>query len=151
MAADFPRAPTETSGERFAKLEVRLENGQKEFMALREEQRAIRATMEQMARDLAPKPVSRLQLLAFAAGPVVLLAGFVWQAARYPDRTEFNVAQEAAVASARKAEEKLYQLESAQAVQAKDLASISGANERHETALEKIDAKLDRVLAGKVK
>jgi uncharacterized coiled-coil protein SlyX len=151
----YPRAATEAPSERIAKMEIRLENGQKEFMALREEQRALRAAIEQHARDMAPKPMSRLQVFAFIAGPVVgvalVLGGFVWQAARYPDRGEFNAAQSSAVESARETEKKLLTLEGAQALQAQRLEAIGDANARHESALDKIDAKLDRLLITKGK
>lgn len=152
MAADdereaFPRAPTEAGGERVAKIEVRLENGQKEFMALREEQRAQRATMEQMAKDLAPKPMSRLQLVSFVVGPLVLLGGYVWSAARYPDRVEFNAAQGAATETARALDLRMNRLEAAQALQAKDLQTIGASADRNEKALDKLADKLERQLA----
>lgn len=144
---EYPRPGTESGGERFAKLEVRLENGQKEFMALREEQRTLRAKIEQVERDAAPKPMSRQQIIAMIFGPLLVVGGFVWYAARYPDRTEFDTAQQAAQEAARQTERKLFELEQRQALQAADLKTIAGSTGRHDTALDKIDQKLDRVLA----
>lgn len=151
MAADdeherHPRALTEGSGERVARIEVRLENGQKEFMALREEQRAIRSTLEQMARDLAPKPMSKIQLAGFVIGPLVLLGGYVWTAARYPDRVEFNAAQSAAAETARALDLRLNRLEAAQALQAKDLQTTGASADRNEKALDKLGDKVERAL-----
>jgi uncharacterized coiled-coil protein SlyX len=132
-------------------LEVRLENGHKEFASLREELRLLRTKIEQVERDSAPKPMSRPQILALVFGPLLIVGGFVWNAARYPDRGEFDQAQQAAEDAARQTERKLFALEQAQALQAADLKAIAGSTGRHDTALDKIDQKLDRVLAGKGK
>lgn len=151
----YPRAATEAPSERIAKMEIRLENGQREFMALREEQRALRGAIDAMAREFAPKPMSRMQLFAFVAGPVIgvalLLGGFVWQAARYPDRVEFDAARAAADDAARSTERKLIQLESAQTLQARDVATVQSTTDRHDKTLEKLDAKVERLLTAKGK
>lgn len=152
-----PRAMTE--GERFVKIESRLEAGQKEFGALRDEQRAQRAIIEQLRQEVQdvtrPKPMSRLQVFAFVAGPVlgvcVLIGGFVWQAARYPDRSEFNAAQGEASAAQRSTDARLHALENIQTAQQKDVASIAAAAERQERRLDKIDDKLDRALSARGK
>lgn len=146
----YPRAGTEQPVERIAKVEIRLENGQREFMALREEQRAIRAHMEQQARDLAPKPLTRFQIVGFVAGPVlavvVLLGGYVWNAARYPDRTEFNAAQQSTADALRAVDRRLNTIEGAQALQAKDLSTIGASADRNEHALDKLADKIERQL-----
>lgn len=150
-----PRAMTE--GERFVKIESRLEVGQKEFGALRDEQRAQRAIIEQLRQEVQdvtrPKPMSRLQVFAFVAGPVlgicVLIGGFVWQAARYPDRSEFNAAQGEAAAAQRSTTAKLYELDRGQLEQKKDLEQIKAAAQSQEHRLNKIDEKLDRALSAR--
>lgn len=132
-------------------MEIRLENGQREFMALREEQRALRATIEQQAREHAPKPLTRLQVFAFIAGPVlgvvVLLGGYVWNAARYPDRTEFNAAQASAIEESRLVDKRLNAIEGTQSLQAKDLSTIGSSADRNEKALDKLADKVERSLA----
>jgi hypothetical protein len=131
-------------------MEIRLENGQREFMALREEQRALRAAQDQQARDLAPKPLTRLQVFGFIAGPVlgvvVLLGGYVWNAARYPDRTEFNAAQQSNADALRALDRRLNAIESTQALQAKDLSTIGASADRNEKALDKLTDRIERQL-----
>jgi hypothetical protein len=147
----YARAATEAPSERIAKMEIRLENGQREFMALREEQRSLRAALEQQARDLAPKPLTRLQVFGFVAGPVlgvvVLLGGYVWNAARYPDRAEFNAALQSAADASRAVDRRLNAIESAQALQAKDLSTIGASADRNEKGLDKLADRLERQLA----
>jgi hypothetical protein len=146
-----------TEGERFVKIESRLEAGQKEFGALRDEQRAQRAIIEQLRQEVQdvtrPKPMSRLQVFAFVAGPVlgvcVLIGGFVWQAARYPDRSELNAAQGEAAAAQRSTTSKLYELDRGQLEQKKDLEQIKAAAQSQEHRLNKIDEKLDRALSAR--
>jgi uncharacterized coiled-coil protein SlyX len=146
----YPRAATESPEQRMTRLEMdtarvnmRLENGQKEFMALREEQRALRGQIEQLGRDLAPKPLTRFQLFGFVAGPVLglvlILGGIIWQAARYPDRAEVGL-------TTREMERRIGELEQKLGEQGRDVAALNGASERHEKTLEKVDAKIERLL-----
>jgi hypothetical protein len=65
----------------------RFLSGMESFQNLREEQEEIRKTV-------VPKPMTRLQLFGFIAGPILVVGllfyQFVWQASRYPDRDEFD-------------------------------------------------------------
>lgn len=65
----------------------RFHSGMESFQALRLEQEEIRKTV-------VPKPMTRLQLFGYIAGPILavclLFYQFVWQASKYPDRDEFD-------------------------------------------------------------
>jgi hypothetical protein len=81
---------------RVAVTESQLRGGAEMFATLRRD-------IGDLQVATAPKPMSRFQLLAFILGPVigtiVFMGTFVWQAARYPDRAEFNAARAEAAAA----------------------------------------------------
>ena len=62
--------------EKDAALELRLREGAEAFSELR--------------RAVAPKPLSLVKILPVLVVAVLSLLGFVWAAARYPDRREFD-------------------------------------------------------------
>lgn len=67
-------------------VERRLAEGVQTFTDIRTELRAM-----------SPKPLSTWKVIGFILGPVlallVLVGGFIWQAAKYPDRSEFEDAK----------------------------------------------------------
>lgn len=68
-------------------INKRLNVGAENFTNIRRSQ----ANLERELQDVkAPKPVQTWRVAGFALTVAVMLAGWIWAAARYPDRADYN-------------------------------------------------------------
>lgn len=95
---------------------------------------------------LAPKPIPIWKIVSTATGVFVFIGGLIWAFARYPDRTEFEKAQEKHEHKQEKLEGDLNHLRSEQVEIKTDQRLIKESMTRQERAQQAIDSKLDKIL-----
>lgn len=75
-------------------IEKRLKDGAETFgevkRAIAEVRKEIGVAYEKFREAIAPKPISPLRVLAIAFPIFVVVAAWIWQAASYPGRGEFD-------------------------------------------------------------
>lgn len=134
--------------ERVVRIEGRLESGQKEFSGMREHIRRIETQVADLREAAVPKPLGRMQLLAFILGPIigvsVLLGGYVWQVAKYPNREEFNESVREQVNAQIALAARTQGVENRQALQAANLQTMDATIARLENAIARLADKMEK-------
>lgn len=120
--------------ERMAVAETQLLGGAKTF-------EEIRAAIGDLRVAVAPKPLSRFQLLGFILGPVigtlVFVGTVVWQAARYPDRQEVDALREGLYSRQEGVEKQLEQLRIERVQMQGEFALMRATLQRIELAIDR--------------
>jgi chromosome segregation ATPase len=143
--------------ERVAKAEWQNEATSKRLSQGSEAFSDMRASLNQVRVDLSaahdkwheatqPKPIPTWKVVGFAFGVLCTLATVVWMFARYPDREEFNAAQEAAQEAHKALDDDMDRIGAKQQVLATDQRLIKASQESADKSLTKIDKKLDMLL-----
>jgi len=68
-------------------IDKRLREGAESFSTLRK-------SIDEVHEKIKPKPVPTWKVVAVAITALALLGGWVWQAAQYPDRDEFEAVRQ---------------------------------------------------------
>lgn len=114
----------------------RLHEGAESFEMTRQSLELLRSRLEEAIR---PKPFPAWKLAGLFAGLVSLVAGWIWQAARYPDRQEFQSLQS-------KVDTELEKLRESHRILQTDAALIKASQERQEGVTGELVRKLDEAL-----
>jgi hypothetical protein len=101
--------------------------------------------LEHTLDDLKPKPKT-LQIVGIGFGIVTFVAALIWQAARYPDRGEFNEAIRALQQENSNTADSLHKVQTDSLVMQKDVKAIQESQDREEHATEVIREKLDHLI-----
>jgi len=72
------------------RVEERLRSGAATFDKLWEAINTVRDEAREQIDALKPKPMPAWKILAALAGVAIFVGTLIWQAARYPDRDEYN-------------------------------------------------------------
>lgn len=128
-----------------AKLEWALEHHEQATRQRLDQGAQHFSKLETALENLKPKPKT-LQIIGVGFGIVTFVGALIWQAARYPDRTEFNQAirqlqQENSTTSA-----DMHKMQMDSLVMQKNIESIQGSQEREERATDQIREKLDKLI-----
>jgi hypothetical protein len=119
--------------------EKSLKRGSEEFASHRAEHKAIRAELAAEIAGVRPKPASKMPYYAMALTVFLAFAGALWQAAKYPDRPEFNTARSAL-------EQRTQDLTLQATLHQRDISELREANKRLEQALQAAQSKIDQLL-----
>jgi len=157
MAGDTETNRLHKLGERVAKVEWRTEaiderlaQGAEAFSDLRNSMADVRSDIQQ-AHDrfqeaIQPKPMAVWKIAGLVLTVVVLVSSWIWQAAKYPNREEFNASKQESQLSQEKLSDEIDSVKLKQAEIRTDQMLIKDSVQRQEKAQEKIDYKLDKLL-----
>jgi len=153
----MPRLPTNADEEdlraRVMKLEweldqserrhdERLNNGAKTFT--RHERR-----MEDLEARLAPKPADKWKVAGVIIGVLLTVGAWVWQAAKYPDRSEYTALQSRLDSLDDQLDSRIRLLREAQVDAATNAMLTSRDLEQLAEGLQRIEAELDKLRVGR--
>lgn len=121
-----------------------LERGAHSFVELRQENRELRRELhdgiKEIKEAIAPQPLNAWGLAAKIVPFVIVIAGFVWAFAKYPDRVEFTNKISETRSKVERVQEQVnaLQLEQvrAQSTQAQILKAVEGQGKKLDAALE---------------
>lgn len=104
------------------------------------------AEMKHELDQLKPKPIHAWKIISTIIGVALVIAGFIWQAARYPDRTEYNANVYRTNQENITMQREIQDLKEQQIQQVSDVKTTREAINRIEQKQDKIEDKLDNVL-----
>jgi hypothetical protein len=138
-----PYQPPATTQDRILRLEVLLPEMERR---LTERLNAGANKFGALEEQLRPKPRSPWTYIGALFGIVVFVGSIIWQAAKYPDREEFQAANAGAGDKIERLQADFSALQRSQDQITRDVAAIQHGQTRLETSMDKIETKLDRVL-----
>lgn len=131
-------------------IDQRLSQGAEAFSDLRasigEVRKDIRLAHEKFQEAIKPKPVPMWRILGLAFSAVCVAAGLVWMFARYPDREEFNKAQDVQREQVKALDGEIDKVKEKQTEIRTDQKLIKDSVVRQEKTQEKLETKIDRLL-----
>lgn len=98
----------------------------------------VRQSIKDIHDELKPKPIATWKIASFALTIMLLVGAWIWQAARYPDRTEFNEARQATEAKANKVQADVQHLRMEQVKIQADIKAIKSSQARTEKGMGEI-------------
>ena len=161
MQTEPPLTPHEELRSRVQRLEweseqnrQRLKEGADSFTALRDsiqEQRealneAHKKWTKQWIEATSPKPINIKSVIAIGITIAMIIGGWIWSLARYPDREEFNAAQKSFETETRLVKEDVEEVKVEQIRLSNEVRYIRDSVERQERRQEQLDQKLDKAL-----
>lgn len=127
------------------KLEWALEHHEQAIKQRLDQGAAHFSKLEQSLEEMKPKP-RILPILGVGFGIVTFVGALIWQAARYPDRTEFNQAIQQLQHENSSTSSDMHKMQMDSLVMQKNIESIQESQDREERATDAIRDKLDKLL-----
>jgi predicted nucleic acid-binding Zn-ribbon protein len=153
----IPRALDYQMSERISRLEwaheelgKRLSQGAEAFSDLRDSIGTVRADLtkahEKFQEAIAPKPTPWWRVAGVIITVCLIIGGWIWQMAKYPDRSEFEKFQHEAQGAQKSIDEDVRLLREKQHEFSTEQRLLSDSVKRSETSMQRIDEKLDRLV-----
>lgn len=128
-----------------AKLEWALEHHEGAVKSRLDQGAQHFSKLENALEQLKPKPKT-LQIVGVGFGIVTFIGALIWQAARYPDRTEFDQAIRSLQHENRATAEVVNKVQMDSILMQKNIEAIQESQDREERNTDAIREKLDKLI-----